>query len=152
MKYLHDFLYEKSKSKSQKGLVVVPKTNNDFKKLEKWLDKSDFYGEKNNIEKFYFFPEEDTDSLEKELEKEFIKNDINVTYELQESNSLKEKAYSMSQQALMAVALQVREGDMKLSEVEPAGFRDKVKELVDSDITNKQLRDFAETKKDELKK
>jgi hypothetical protein len=65
---------------------------------------------------------------------------------------LNEKAYSMSQQALMAVALQVREGDMKLSEVEPAGFRDKVKELVDSDITNKQLRDFAETKKDELKK
>ena len=58
----------------------------------------------------------------------------------------------MSQQRLMAVALQVREKDMKLSEVEPVEFRDKVKELVDSDITNKQLRDFAETPKDELKK
>ena len=65
---------------------------------------------------------------------------------------LNEKAYSMSQQRLMAVALQVREDDMKLSEVEPEGFREKVKELVDSDITNKDLRDFAETKKDELKK
>lgn len=65
---------------------------------------------------------------------------------------LNEKAYSMSQQKLMAVALQVREKDMKLSDVEPVEFRDKVKELVDSDITNKQLRDFAETSKDELKK
>jgi hypothetical protein len=63
-----------------------------------------------------------------------------------------EKAYSMSQQRLMAVALQVREGDMKLSSIESIEFSDKVKELVDSDITNKELRDFAETKKDELKK
>jgi hypothetical protein len=52
----------------------------------------------------------------------------------------------------MAVALQVREGDMKLSSIESIEFSDKVKELVDSDITNKELRDFAETKKDELKK
>jgi len=63
-----------------------------------------------------------------------------------------EKAYSMSQQRLMAVALQVREGDKKLSSIESIEFSDKVKELVDSDITNKELRDFAETKKDELKK
>lgn len=64
---------------------------------------------------------------------------------------INEKAYSMSQQALMAVALQVRENDTELDKVEPAEFREKVKELVNSDITDKELRDFAETTKSELK-
>lgn len=67
-------------------------------------------------------------------------------------SKIEEKAYSMSQQKLMAVALQVREDDMKLEDIEPVEFREKVKELVDSEITDKQLRDFAETSKDELKK
>ena len=63
---------------------------------------------------------------------------------------LNEEAESKSQRRLMAVALQVREGDMKIGDVEPEGFREKVKELVDGKITNKELRDFAETKEKNL--
>ena len=64
---------------------------------------------------------------------------------------MNEKSYSMSQQALMAVALQVRENDLELNKIEPVEFREKVKKLVDSSITDKELRDFAETSKSELK-
>lgn len=63
---------------------------------------------------------------------------------------LNEEAKSKSQQALMAVALQVREGDMTLDDIKSEGFRAKVKEVVDGDITDKELRDYAETKTDSL--
>lgn len=55
---------------------------------------------------------------------------------------------SKSQQRLMGVAYAVKSGDMLLSDVD-ASYRDKVKELVDG-MSLKDLKDFAETKHDDL--
>jgi len=65
-------------------------------------------------------------------------------------NLINEKSESKAQQSLMAVALQVREGDMKISDIENESFKLKVKEIVDGEMTNTQLRDFAETKTKDL--
>ena len=50
-------------------------------------------------------------------------------------------AVSKSQQRLFGMALAVRRGDMKRSEV-----NDSVLDIVDSDMTDKQIEDFAKTK------
>ena len=50
-------------------------------------------------------------------------------------------AKSQAQQRLFGMALAVRKGDMKRSEV-----NDKVLDIVDSDMTNKEIEDFASTK------
>ena len=50
---------------------------------------------------------------------------------------------SKTQQRLMGVAYAVKNGDMKLSDVD-AAYRDKVQELVSS-MTLQQLKDFAST-------
>ena len=50
-------------------------------------------------------------------------------------------AKSQAQQRLFGMALAVRKGDMKRSEV-----NDSVLDIVDSDMTDKQIEDFAKTK------
>ena len=55
---------------------------------------------------------------------------------------------SKTQQRLMGVAYAVKNGDMQLSDVD-SNYRDKVESLVDG-MTQKQLKDFAETKHDDL--
>lgn len=51
-------------------------------------------------------------------------------------------AKSKSQQRLFGMALAVRRGELKRSEVE-----DEVLDIVDGDMTDKQIEDFASTKK-----
>ena len=55
---------------------------------------------------------------------------------------------SKTQQRLMGVAYAVKNGDMQLSDVD-SNYRDKVESLIDG-MTLKQLKDFAETKHDDL--
>lgn len=55
-------------------------------------------------------------------------------------------AKSKSQQRLFGMALAVRRGDMKRSEANKA-----VLDIVDSDMTNKQIEDFATTSHKGLK-
>ena len=50
-------------------------------------------------------------------------------------------AKSKAQQKLFGMALAVRRGEMKRSEV-----NDSVLDIVDSDMTDKQIEDFAKTK------
>ena len=50
-------------------------------------------------------------------------------------------AKSQAQQRLFAMALAIRKGEMKRSEVNQS-----VLDIVDSDMTNKQIEDFAKTK------
>lgn len=68
--------------KDEYGLVVVPSSIEDYAKLISWLDESDYYAE---VEKDYlFFPENNLDSLENELNDVFLKNGISATFEKQE--------------------------------------------------------------------
>lgn len=69
--------------KAETGLYVYPSSQADFKKLEKWLDASDYYGEVDDRESFIFFPEEkkNYDELEMELDKEFTKAKISARFE-----------------------------------------------------------------------
>lgn len=64
------------------GLYVTPKSNADKQKIEKFLDTSDYYGEWDR-EGYFFFPEKPSeyDSLEKELDKEFLKRKISARFE-----------------------------------------------------------------------
>ena len=55
-------------------------------------------------------------------------------------------AKSKSQQRLFGMALAVRRGELKRSEVE-----DSVLDIVDSDMTDKQIEDFAKTSHKGLK-
>lgn len=50
-------------------------------------------------------------------------------------------AKSKAQQALFGMALAVRRGEMKRSDVDKS-----VLDIVDSDMTNKEIEDFASTK------
>jgi hypothetical protein len=84
IKTLNEFIDENIiNEKQETGLYVYPSTQTDFKKLEKWLDTSDYYGEVDNRKGFVFFPEEGVnyDSLETELDKEFNKAKISVRFE-----------------------------------------------------------------------
>lgn len=55
-------------------------------------------------------------------------------------------AKSKSQQRLFAIALAVRKGDMKRNEVDQS-----VLDIVDGDMTDKQIEDFASTSHKGLK-
>ena len=55
-------------------------------------------------------------------------------------------AKSKAQQALMGMALAVRKGEMRRDEVD-----DKVLDIVDSDMSTKDIEDFAKTKRSTLK-
>lgn len=55
-------------------------------------------------------------------------------------------AKSKSQQRLFGMALAVRKGEMKRSDV-----WDEVLDIVDSDMTDKEIEDFASTKHDKIK-
>lgn len=69
--------------KKEYGLYVYPTTQADFKKLEKWLNDSDYYAEVDSNRGYVFFPEEkeNYDSLETELDKEFNKSKISARFE-----------------------------------------------------------------------
>ena len=54
-------------------------------------------------------------------------------------------AKSKAQQALFGMALAVRRGEMKRSDVDKS-----VLDIVDSDMTNKEIEDFASTKRKSL--
>ena len=60
---------------------------------------------------------------------------------------INEKSTSREQQRLMGMAYAVRTGKLDRDKV-----RDDVLKLVDSDITDKQLKDFASTTYDEIDK
>ena len=55
-------------------------------------------------------------------------------------------AKSKAQQVLMGMALAVRKGEMSRDEVD-----DKVLDIVDSDMSTKDIEDFAKTKRSTLK-
>ena len=55
-------------------------------------------------------------------------------------------AKSKAQQALMGMALAVRKGEINRDE-----FDDKVLDIVDSDMSTKDIEDFAKTKRSTLK-
>lgn len=55
-------------------------------------------------------------------------------------------AKSKAQQALMGMALAVRKGEMSRDEAD-----DKVLDIVDSDMSTKDIEDFAKTKRSTLK-
>ena len=55
-------------------------------------------------------------------------------------------AKSKSQQRLFGMALAIRKGEMKRSEAD-----DSVLDIVDSDMTDKEIEDFAKTKHKNLK-
>jgi hypothetical protein len=65
---------------NETGLIVT--TNNDAK-AELILGATPFYFEYNSIEEFFFFPEENIDSLEMELDKIFNQNEISARFEAQ---------------------------------------------------------------------
>ena len=54
-------------------------------------------------------------------------------------------AKSKAQQALFGMALAVRRGELKRSDVDKS-----VLDIVDSDMTNKEIEDFASTKRKSL--
>jgi len=57
-------------------------------------------------------------------------------------------AKSIKQQGLFGVALSVKKGDKKLSDIEPE-YREKIKSIVDR-MTKKSINDFASTKHKKL--
>jgi hypothetical protein len=84
IKSLNEFINESIISeKKEYGLYVYPTTQADFKKLEKWLNDSDYYAEVDSNRGYVFFPEEkeNYDSLETELDKEFNKAKISARFE-----------------------------------------------------------------------
>ncbi len=82
-------------------------------------------------------------------------DDVNVTINQDDSvtvtkeGEVTEKAVSKKQRGLMGAAYSVEKGDKKLKDI-PKGYREKVKNVVDS-MTKKQVGDFAKTSDDELK-
>jgi hypothetical protein len=67
------------------GLMVTPKTDYDSKLIEDLISSNDYYGIYDKRNNYWFFPEEPEmfDSLERELDKEFSKLNINATFESQ---------------------------------------------------------------------
>jgi hypothetical protein len=64
------------------GLMVYPITKQDETKILKWLERSDYWGEWQRGG-YFLFPEKKSnyDDLERELEKEFRKYDIDARFE-----------------------------------------------------------------------
>lgn len=74
------------------GLILVGSSQTDNDKIEDVLEDLGFYGEYDPIEKYWFIPEveETLDALEQALQKEFELRDINVRFEAQVEESIKE--------------------------------------------------------------
>lgn len=68
---------------TETGLMVVPRTNIDANKIQKWVDKSEMHGEWDAKEGYFLFPEEEDgfDELEMELTKELDKLGVNYRIE-----------------------------------------------------------------------
>jgi hypothetical protein len=64
------------------GLMVFPITKQDETKIIKWLERSDYFAEWWRYG-YFLFPEKKSnyDDLERELEKEFRKYNINARFE-----------------------------------------------------------------------
>lgn len=67
------------------GLIVVGNTSEDNQKIALFVQNSDYHGEWNPREGYWFFPEEafSLDQLESELNSEFELRDINARFESQ---------------------------------------------------------------------
>jgi hypothetical protein len=78
------------------GLIVVGRTQIDNNEIADMVDEGDYYGVWNAVEGYWFFPEseENFDSLEFELSKEFNQRDINARIEGQ-FNENKKQAYDV---------------------------------------------------------
>ena len=65
------------------GLTVTTRTITERNILQNWINQSAFHAEYNNIEDYFFFPEEEEnyDALEETLTEEFNKLDVNVEFE-----------------------------------------------------------------------
>ena len=73
----------KEESKDESGLIVVGKTQLDNNAIGDIVEKEGYYAEWNPREGYWFFPEEEDlyDGLEKELDMQFAKRDINARFE-----------------------------------------------------------------------
>ena len=65
------------------GLYVIASSPQDNKRIQKWIDKSPYYAEYDARENYWLFDEDENsyDNLEKELDKEFNKNNISARFE-----------------------------------------------------------------------
>ncbi len=65
------------------GLIVVGNTHSDNNEIRQCLDASDFYGEFDEVEGFWFFPEEEAtyDALEISLQAMFDSWGIDARFE-----------------------------------------------------------------------
>ena len=83
MKHIKLFEQFISERGGETGLYAYPTTAADFKKLEKWLEDSDYYAEVDSNRGYVFFPEEKRkyDALEAELDDEFNKARISARFE-----------------------------------------------------------------------
>ena len=78
-----DVVFESINEATETGLMVVPRTNADANKIQKWVDKSGMHGEWDAKEGYFLFPEEEDgfDELEMELTKELDKLGVNYRIE-----------------------------------------------------------------------
>jgi hypothetical protein len=74
-------IHEHKKRLNESTLIVKPSTTQDLIKLKKWFDDSYYYAEYNSEFRTFSLEEEHLDALEKELDKEFNKAGISVSYE-----------------------------------------------------------------------
>jgi hypothetical protein len=80
---LVDEILDILKEQRIKNLVFIAKTQKDFDKFSKVLEKSDFYAEEDERNLLFEFPEEEEtlNALEKELQKLVDKNNIDGHFE-----------------------------------------------------------------------
>jgi hypothetical protein len=84
---------------TETGLMVVPRTNADANKIQKWVNSSDMHGEWDAREGYFLFPEEEDgfDELEAELTKELDKLGVNYRiegiFESKKSNQMSIKKF-----------------------------------------------------------
>jgi len=65
------------------GLYVIASSPQDNKKIQRWMDKSDYSAEYDARENYWVFYEDEStyDALETELTKEFNKHNISARFE-----------------------------------------------------------------------
>jgi hypothetical protein len=96
---VNESLTESVNEATETGLMVVPRTNADANKIQKWVDKSGMYGEWDAREGYFLFPEEEDgfDELEAELTKELDKLGVNYRiegiFESKKSNQMSIKKF-----------------------------------------------------------
>jgi hypothetical protein len=92
-------LIESVNEATETGLMVVPRTNADANKIQKWVNSSDMHGEWDAREGYFLFPEEEDgfDELEAELTKELDKLGVNYRiegiFESKKSNQMSIKKF-----------------------------------------------------------